>query len=78
MKLVLVKENISFLQPIHLIHRGKFGNRTLSIVEIQISVRSKKPTMLCNSRKKEFKYKNLSDESKRIVDEIIKNCGWAL
>jgi hypothetical protein len=71
MELKLIRENIGFFEPIHLVHNGKGGNRTISIVKIQISVRSKKPTILYNSRKKEFKYKNLSDESKWIVDEIV-------
>jgi hypothetical protein len=74
----LVKENIGFLEPIHLVHRGKGGKRTISIMNIKISVRNKKPTKLYNSRKKEFKYKNLSDESKRIVDEIVERNKWWL
>lgn len=78
MKLELVKESIGFLEPIHLVHRGKCGKRTISIMDIEISVRSKKPTKLYNSRKKEFKYKNLSDKSKRIVDEIVERNKWWL
>jgi len=74
----LVKESIGFFEPIHLVHNGKSGNRTISIVKIQISVRSKKPAILYNSRKKEFKYKNLSDESKWIVDEIVERNKWLL
>ena len=74
----LVKESIGFFEPIHLAHNGKSGNRIISIVKIQISVRSKKPTILYNSRKKEFKYKNLSDESKWIVDEIVEKNKWLL
>ena len=42
----LVKESIGFFEPIHLAHNGKSGNRIISIVKIQISVRSKKPTIL--------------------------------
>ena len=74
----LVKQSIGFFEPIYLVHKGKGGNRTISIVKIQISVRSKKPTILYNSRKKEFKYKNLSDKSKRIVDEIVERNKWWL
>ena len=74
----LAKESIGFFEPIHLVHKGKGGNRTISIVKIQISVRSKKPTILYNSRKKEFKYKNLSNESKQIVDEIVERNKWLL
>lgn len=74
----LVKENIGFLEPIHLVHKGKGGKRTISIMDIKISVRNKKPTKLYNSRKKEFKYKNLSDESKRIVNEIVERNKWWL
>lgn len=74
----LVKENIGFLEPIHLVHNGKGGKRTISIMDIKISVRNKKPTKLYNSRKKEFKYKNLSDESKRIVNEIVERNKWWL
>ena len=73
----LVRQSIGFSEPTHLVHKGKGGNRTISIVKIQISVRSKKPTILYNSRKKEFAYKNLSGESKRIVDEIVeRNKLW--
>ena len=74
----LVRQSIGFLEPIHLVHRGKCGKRTISIMDIEISVRSKKPTKLYNSRKKEFKYKNLSDESKWIVDEIVEKNKWLL
>ena len=74
----LVKENIGLFKPIHLVHSSKGGKRTISIMNIEISVRSKKPTKLYNSRKKEFAYKNLSDESKRIIDEIVERNKWWL
>ena len=74
----LVRQSIGFLEPINLVHSGKGGKRTISIMNIEISVRSKKSTKLYNSRKKEFKYKNLSDESKRFVDEIVERNKWWL
>ena len=78
MELKKIRESIGLLKPTHLVHRGKGGKRTISIMDIDISVRSKKPTKLYNSRKKEFAYKNLSDESKRIVDEIVERNKWWL
>ena len=78
MELKEIRESIGFFKPIHLVHRGKGGKRTISIMDIDISVRSKKPAKLYNSRKQEFAYKNLSDESKRIVDEIVERNKWWL
>ena len=78
MELKKIRESIGLLKPVHLVHSGKGGKRTISIMDIEISVRSKKPTKLYNSRKKEFAYKNLSDESKRIVDEIVERNKWWL
>jgi hypothetical protein len=78
MELKEIRESIGFFKPVHLVHMGKGGKRTISIMDIEISVRSKKPTKLYNSRKKEFAYKNLSDESKLIVDEIVERNKWWL
>ena len=78
MELKKIRESIGFFKPIHLVHRGKSGKRTISIMDIEISVRSKKPTKLYNTRKKEFAYKNLVDESKRVVDEIVERNKWWL
>ena len=78
MELKKIRESIGLLKPVYLVHMGKGGKRTISIMDIDISVRTKKPTKLYNSRKKEFAYKNLSDESKRIVDEIVERNKWWL
>jgi hypothetical protein len=71
--LKLVKHSIFPHKPIYLTHNGKSGKRTISAIEIGISIRTKKPSILVNRRGKEFKYRNLSDESKRVVDKIVEH-----
>jgi hypothetical protein len=71
--LKLVSESIEFSNQIYLTHNGKRGKRIISVEKICISVRSKKPTVLRNNRGNEFKYKNLSDESKHVVNEIVES-----
>lgn len=69
--LKLVKESIVLINPIYITYNGRKGKRTISLEEIRLTIRDKKPYLLYNKKGKEFKYKHVSDESKRIIEKII-------